>query len=260
MARGPSIRALGAALLVAGCARPPSAGEGARGGDGAAVASGGAAAYPIAVAVVPTTALVVPPGLDDEPAGGEVLEAGAAAGAGALAPLKVPNVNTLLEATGAVYDAGGGVDPEAAAAVDRVLTEPRADAVRPASRRLLQLAARAAWHFGAREIAVVSAFREKSGKNSKHRSGDALDFSLPGVSAARLASYLRRLPRVGVGVYTHPRTQFVHLDVRDTSYHWIDGSPPGRHWREQRLQDPGGPARDAAYRPEQDLPEIASQE
>ena len=31
---------------------------------------------------------------------------------------------------------------------------------------------------------------------------------------------------MGVGVYTNPLTQYVHLDVRERSYHWIDASPP----------------------------------
>ncbi len=72
--------------------------------------------------------------------------------------------------------------------------------------------------------------------------------------AAALAAYLRTGARVGVGVYTHPRTQFVHLDVREASYHWTDASPPGVSWRETRLGDRSAPARDAAYRPERDLP------
>ena len=81
-----------------------------------------------------------------------------------------------------------------------------------------------------------------------------MDFSLPGVTAAKLAAYLRGNGRVGVGVYTHKRTQYVHLDVRDESYHWIDASPPGATWREGKLTDRGAPARDAAYEPAQDLP------
>jgi len=37
------------------------------------------------------------------------------------------------------------------------------------------------------------------------RAGRAVDFRLPGVEAATLAAYLRTVPRVGVGVYTHPK-------------------------------------------------------
>ena len=59
---------------------------------------------------------------------------------------------------------------------------------------------------------------------------------------------------MGVGIYTHPRTQFVHLDVRDASYYWLDASPPGVKWHEARLYDPSAQKRDAAWTPEMDEP------
>jgi hypothetical protein len=42
--------------------------------------------------------------------------------------------------------------------------------------------------------------------------------------------------------------------MQEESYYWADASPPGVSWRETRLSNRGAPARDAAYRPEQDLP------
>ena len=72
-----------------------------------------------------------------------------------------------------------------------------------------------------------------------------------------LAAYLRTLALVGVGLYTHPRTQYVHLDIRDESYHWIDGSPPGVTWREQQLLDWTRWKKDPSYTPEMDLPVVA---
>ncbi len=98
---------------------------------------------------------------------------------------------------------------------------------------------------------MVSAWREHAGR---HTSGDALDFKLTGVPAAQLAAYLRGLSRVGVGIYTHPRTQYVHLDVRDQSYHWLDASPPGVTWRERRIGDPAQAKRDALWTASSDLP------
>jgi hypothetical protein len=50
----------------------------------------------------------------------------------------------------------------------------------------------------------------------------------------------------------------VHLDVRDHSYHWVDGSPPGVTWREQLLPDPKQIARDASLSWSLDLPEVAA--
>ena len=91
-------------------------------------------------------------------------------------------------------------------------------------------------------------------RGGPHAHGVAIDFKLVGTSARALAAYLRTLPRVGVGIYTHPQTQFVHLDVRETSWHWVDASPPGRTWREQPLGDQNRVSRDATYTSDADLP------
>src|SRR5258708_20103469 len=44
-----------------------------------------------------------------------------------------------------------------------------------------------------------------------------------------VARYARSLGFVGVGLY--PRSGFVHLDVREHSYFWVDGSAPGQRGR-----------------------------
>ncbi len=171
----------------------------------------------------------------------------------ALPPLRFVNTRTGADVWARLYAADGTVDERQAATIDAVLADRDAPP-RPLHRRTLQLVVKAAAHFHAAEVYVVSSYRDDASPGSHHRSGDALDWSLRGVPAAKLAAYLRRGARVGVGVYTHPRTQFVHLDVRDPSYHWVDASPPGRRWRESRMTDRGAAARDAGYRPEQDLP------
>jgi len=78
---------------------------------------------------------------------------------------------------------------------------------------------------------------------------------MSGVKPEALASYLRKQPRVGVGIYTHRRTRFVHLDVRDNSYHWLDASPPGRNWRGQAIGGRSLPQLDASYQRAGDWPE-----
>jgi uncharacterized protein YcbK (DUF882 family) len=182
----------------------------------------------------------------------------AAAWAAELRALHVTAVRTHSEATVRLYRADGSFDEDAALAFDLVAAAATADALPPPmSRRLLRLVVKAAAHFHATEITLVSTFRDSARKGSRHRTGEAVDFIFPGVTAAKLAAHLRGYARVGVGVYTNSRTQFVHLDVRDQSYHWVDASPPGRVWRESPLTDRGALARDAAYRPEEDLPEIA---
>src|SRR3954464_6601812 len=180
-----------------------------------------------------------------------------------LPSLRFSNQSTRQSALVRLYDDLGRVDEAEALRLDALLADtrdPKNCATISLDRRTLQLAVRAALHFHVSEVQVVSAYR-KPGRRREgpHASGRAIDFKLPGVQARLLASYLRTLPRVGVGVYTHPRTLFVHLDDRERSFHWLDASPPGRAWRELSL---GGGAglikRDAAYARRDDWPENTS--
>ncbi|MFT3773382.1 MAG: DUF882 domain-containing protein [Minicystis sp.] len=203
--------------------------------------------------LVTLTPIVDPEPQTPEPQTPEPQAPEPAAWARALPPIRFVDTHHGAACNVRLYADDGTVDEQAASSIDRILAEP--DAIpRPFNRRVLQLVVKAAAHFDAKEVLVVSSFRDKARKGSHHRNGEALDFSLAGVTAMKLAAYLRKGSRVGVGVYTHPRTQFVHLDVRPESYHWADASPPGRWWRESRMTDRAAPTRDAAYRPEQDLP------
>ena len=182
----------------------------------------------------------------------------------ALGPIDVLNRNTNARGKIRLYDEHGVLDRGEARAFMRIAgstkVEPwTAHASEEDERldlRVVQLAIRAAHHFGGASMAIVSATRV--GARGKHGTGEALDFALEGVKASILAAYLRGTPRAGVGIYTHPRTQYVHLDVREHSYHWIDGSPPGVTWREQLLPDPKQAVRDASWTPSMDLPEASA--
>ena len=176
-----------------------------------------------------------------------------------LGSIEVFNRNTNGHGKVRLYDAHGTLDRGEARAFMRIAGRSK-DAPDDASEdderldlRLLQLVVRASYHFKGAPVSIVSATRP--GANGKHGSGEALDFALEGVKAPVLAAYLRGTPRAGVGLYTHPQTQYVHLDVRDHSYHWLDGSPPGVTWREQLLADPKQAARDASWKETLDLPE-----
>lgn len=181
----------------------------------------------------------------------------------ALPPIEVKNRNTNARASIRLYGDDGEIDREALREFMRVAASSAdmpdvasGEVAEPLDPRLVQLAFRAAYHFKNAAMVLVSATRK--GAHGKHGTGDALDFQLTGVRASKLASYARRYPRAGVGIYTHPKTQFIHLDVRDRSFHWLDGSPPGARWRERRLADPAQPKRDAAYASVLDLPESAA--
>jgi hypothetical protein len=90
--------------------------------------------------------------------------------------------------------------------------------------RLLDLVYRSMRHFEARVVRVVSGFR-RDRAGSRHTQGRAVDMRIEGVTNDRLAEYVRKFGFVGVGFY--PKSGFVHLDVRDASYFWIDDSAPG---------------------------------
>lgn len=96
------------------------------------------------------------------------------------------------------------------------------------SARLLDLIYHAARHFGVFHVHLISGVRrDRSG--SRHSHGLAADIVLPGVSDDELAAYFRPQGFLGVGIYT--RAGFVHVDVRERSFFWLDKSPPGRRMR-----------------------------
>ena len=55
--------------------------------------------------------------------------------------------------------------------------------------------------------------------------GRAADFVVPGAADHDVARFARGIGFVGVG--TCPDGSFVHVDVRERSYFWIDRSGPG---------------------------------
>jgi uncharacterized protein YcbK (DUF882 family) len=166
-----------------------------------------------------------------------------------LPPLEVTSLSSGASASLHLYSTDGDLDESACMRLEHLVARDGEQHV--LAPRLEQLLVKASHHFHDARVLVVSAWRERAGR---HTAGEALDFKLEGVHAGLLAAYLRGLPRVGVGIYTHPRTQYVHLDVRDPSYHWIDASPPGVTWRERQMRDPGQVKRDASWTPAADLP------
>lgn len=176
-----------------------------------------------------------------------------------LPALRIENQTTRETAELRLYDAEGRIDEAAAARLDALLCDAR-DPKHPhtgrLARRTLQLVYKAAYHFRSYQVEVVSAYR-KPGRRREgpHGTGAAIDFRLTGVTASVLASFLRAQARTGVGVYTHPKTQYVHLDVREHSFHWLDASPPRRRWREKSIGAADLQLRDESYHPALDWPE-----
>lgn len=122
----------------------------------------------------------------------------------------------------------GGFDDAARAEISRVLGDARADRSTAMDRRLIDVIYQIAQHFHAGQVSVVSGYRADA-RRSNHALGRAADIVIPGTSDEAVARYAREVGFLGVGVYPH--SGFVHVDVRNHSFYWIDRSAPGRRSR-----------------------------
>lgn len=124
--------------------------------------------------------------------------------------------------------------PEALAVFQAHAPEARRERfVSPGIRRLddgllvrLQTLAEA---FDGKPLSIVSGYRPRARRGSRHRHGRALDVAVEGVARREVALFARSLPNTGVGYY--PNSSFTHIDVREESYHWVDLSGPGERPR-----------------------------
>jgi uncharacterized protein YcbK (DUF882 family) len=102
----------------------------------------------------------------------------------------------------------------------------------PVDPRLLDLVYRIQAHFHAHEIRIISGYRAPLGAahaTSNHGKGRAMDLVVPGASDEEVAKLAREEGFAGVGIY--PVSGFVHVDVRERSYFWVDTSGPGKRSR-----------------------------
>lgn len=139
--------------------------------------------------------------------------------------LRLTSINGRGTADLTPRTAEGGFDEAACAEVARVLSDARSERVHPIDRRLIEVMYSLARHFHAGQLRVVSGYRSNAGR-SNHALGRAVDLVIPGARDEAVAAFARTQGFVGVGVY--PRSGFVHVDVRDHSFFWVDGSSPGR--------------------------------
>jgi uncharacterized protein YcbK (DUF882 family) len=113
-----------------------------------------------------------------------------------------------------------------------VLREPSSGNRHPIDPALVDLVYKIQTHFHAQEIRVVSCYRTPRGANaSNHGRGRAIDIVVPGSTDLEVAQFAREQGFVGVGLY--PTSGFVHVDVRQRSYFWLDSSAPGHRNRER---------------------------
>jgi uncharacterized protein YcbK (DUF882 family) len=119
--------------------------------------------------------------------------------------------------------------------------------------RLLDLVYRAVRHFNGGAVHVVSGFR-RDRAGSRHTQGRAVDMRIDGVDNKELSAYLRGVGFAGVGFY--PASDFVHLDVRDASYYWVDDSAPGAPTRLRQVHEEQARKADAEARARGEKPDV----
>ena len=126
---------------------------------------------------------------------------------------------------GTVVSKSGKVLPAARNAFSRMLANADGDTI-DIDPQLMRLVAKVSDTFGGRPIQVVSGYRlESYAWQSRHKTGHAVDFAIPGVPNAAVRDFVKTFPKVGVGFY--PNSHFVHLDVREQWTYWVDYSGPG---------------------------------
>ncbi|MBH24347.1 MAG: hypothetical protein CMH57_07845 [Myxococcales bacterium] len=162
--------------------------------------------------------------------------------------LELLAINTGERKRVRLYDNKGRQRSAAVRQLTRVCRDHRRNRTRNMDRRLAAILYAIGQAYG-RPLHLVSGYRvptrrdrrrRRRGKQaSRHGSGEAADIRVPGVPPQELAYFIRaNFERVGGGYY--PTSEFVHVDVRSTSYYWVDFSGPGE--RQQLKSLPIEPA------------------
>lgn len=165
------------------------------------------------------------------------------------------SVNLGLRARVFPFLEDGTLDPEAMTEIEKVCADKDTKAEHSVHPRLVKLLYKLAVHFDAKQINVISGYREESvGSESHHANGSAIDIMVPGVKLPALARFARRLGHVGVGYY--PVSGFIHLDVRaKSSYFWADPSGPGKRSCMRQIMANHGRKFDRRWKSSHDEPE-----
>jgi len=150
--------------------------------------------------------------------------------------------------------ADGSIDPTGMAEFERAMADKDTGATHPSPERLLKLIYRLADHFDAKQINLISGYREpEDATESHHADASAADFMIPGVPLAAVARVARRFGHVGVGFY--PVSGFIHMDVRSgSSFFWADRSGPGKGSCMVRIMKSHIPGFDRKWKPADDEP------
>jgi uncharacterized protein YcbK (DUF882 family) len=130
--------------------------------------------------------------------------------------------------------ASGGFEASELERASQFLRDPRTGNRIALEPMMLNLVYALQVHFEVPLVRVISGYRTpRPGTHSNHGRGRAMDLVVPGHADEEVAKFARERGFVGVGTY--PVSGFVHVDVRERSYFWIDASGPGRSKRERGI-------------------------
>ncbi len=121
-----------------------------------------------------------------------------------------------------VFDtASGDMDEATYRAVKHLMRCRRTGAEAPIDPRLIEMLYKLSQRAG-EKIVLISGFRTPAFavSNSYHTRGMAADIRIPGMTTLMVRDLARSMGVRGVGYY--PRSQFVHVDLRDEPYFWTD--------------------------------------
>lgn len=121
-----------------------------------------------------------------------------------------------------VFDlASGDMDEATYRAIKHFMRCRRTGAEAPIDPRLIAMLYELSQRTG-EKIVLISGFRTPAfaAPNSYHTRGMAADIRIPGMTTLMVRDLARAMGVHGVGYY--PRSQFVHVDLRDEPYFWTD--------------------------------------
>jgi uncharacterized protein YcbK (DUF882 family) len=120
--------------------------------------------------------------------------------------------------------ATGDMDADSYLAFRHLMRCRRTGAEVPIDPRLIELLWRISHRTG-QKILLISGYRAPAyaAPASYHVRGMAADIRVPGMTALMVRDLARALGAHGIGYY--PRSQFVHVDVREEPYYWTDLGP-----------------------------------
>ena len=141
--------------------------------------------------------------------------------------LKLYNVNFRESLEVDLYNPDGTMSDDALDKLNHFWRCKRTGTEKPINPHLFEVLSAIEDHFDGKQLELVSGFRNQEHQTSRHFEGNASDVRMPGVSDKELHAFVASIDNGHQGLGLYPKAGFIHVDVRDESFRWIDYSPAG---------------------------------